>query len=108
MDRLALVNIGDVFNSPIGNTLGVGGLVSIVLSNALGIAGLIMLFFLVFGGISMIASAGQDNPERAAKGRQAVTAALIGFIIISISSRIFYIKIKNKLDDILNKIENLN
>ncbi|KKU12179.1 MAG: hypothetical protein UX19_C0005G0011 [Candidatus Woesebacteria bacterium GW2011_GWA1_45_8] len=82
MDRLALVNIGDVFNSPIGNTLGVGGLVSIVLSNALGIAGLIMLFFLVFGGISMIASAGQDNPERAAKGRQAVTAALIGFIII--------------------------
>ena len=33
---------------------------------------------------------------------------IIGFIIISISSRIFYIKIKNKLDDILNKIENLN
>ena len=33
---------------------------------------------------------------------------IIGFIIISISSRIFYIKIKNKLDDILNKIKNLN
>ena len=33
---------------------------------------------------------------------------IIGFIIISISSRIFYIKIKNKLDDIHNKIENLN
>ena len=30
----------------------------------------------------MIAGAGQDNPERAAKGKQAATSALIGFIII--------------------------
>lgn len=76
------VNIGQQFNSPIGNTVGLGGLVSIILSNALVIAGIILIFLLVFGGISIIAAAGRDNPEGAAKGKQAVTAALVGFIII--------------------------
>jgi hypothetical protein len=30
----------------------------------------------------MIMGAGQDNPEAAAKGKQAATSAVIGFIII--------------------------
>jgi len=76
------INIGQQFNSPIGTTVGLGGLVSIILSNALVIAGIILVFLLVFGGVSVIASAGRDNPEGAAKGKQAVTAALVGFIII--------------------------
>ncbi len=81
MDRLA-VSIGDVFNSPIGVSVGVGGLISIILSNAIILAGLIMVVLFIVGGISIIASAGNDNPEGAAKGKQAVTAAIIGFIII--------------------------
>lgn len=85
MDKLAF-NIGDKFFGPGSHFLkeitGVGELASLLLSNALIIAGIIMLFLLVFGGFSMIAGAGQDNPERAAKGRQVATTAVIGFIII--------------------------
>lgn len=76
------VDIGENFNTSIGKTVGVADLISIILSNAIVIAGIIMLFLLVFGGIMMIASAGQDDPQKAAQGKKAVTAAVIGFIII--------------------------
>ena len=81
VDKLA-VNIGNSFNSPIGRTVGFARLVSIILSNAIIIAGIIMLFLMIGGGIGIIAGAGKGNPEAAARGRQAVTAAVIGFIII--------------------------
>lgn len=76
------VDIGSTFNSPIGQTVGLGDLVSIIVSNAIIIAGVIMIFLLIFGGISIIMGAGQDNPEAAARGKQAATSAVIGFIII--------------------------
>jgi len=81
VNKLA-VDIGTSFNSPFGQEKGIGDLVSAIISNALVIAGIILVFFFIFGGISMIAGAGQDNPERAAKGKQAATSALLGFIII--------------------------
>ncbi len=76
------VPIGSTFNSPIGQTVGLGNLVSIILSNALLLAGVLMVFFLVVGGIGVISGAGEDNPEKAGKGRQAVTFALMGFLVI--------------------------
>lgn len=81
MNKLA-VDIGTSFNSPFGQEKGIGDLVSVIISNVLVVAGIILVFFFVFGGISMIAGSGQDNPEKAAKGKQAATSALIGFIII--------------------------
>ena len=81
MNKLA-VDIGTSFNSPFGQEKGIGDLVSAIISNALVIAGIILVFFFVIGGISMMAGAGQDNPEKAAKGKQAATSALLGFIII--------------------------
>jgi Zn-dependent protease with chaperone function len=81
MNKLA-ADIGANFNSPIGNTVRVGDLVSIILSNAIVVAGIIMLFFIVIGGIMLIASAGQDDPQKAAQGKKAVTTGVIGFIII--------------------------
>jgi hypothetical protein len=85
MEKIA-VNIGDVFFGTGGHflkeTTGVGTLVSIILSNAIVIAGILLFFLFLFGGISMIIGAGQSSPEKAARGRQAVTAAVIGFIII--------------------------
>lgn len=82
MDKITF-SIGTAFNSPIGQgDFGVAKLVSIILSNAVVIAGIIMLFLMIGGGIGIIAGAGQGNPEAAARGRQAVTAAVIGFIII--------------------------
>jgi len=81
VNKLA-VDIGTSFNSPFGQEKGIGDLVSAIISNALVIAGIILVFFFVIGGISMMAGAGQDNPEKAAKGKQAATSALLGFIII--------------------------
>lgn len=85
MEKIAQIDIGERFLGEghfLTRLTGVGQLVSIILSNAMVVAGIIMLFLLIFGGISMIAGAGRDNPEQAAKGKQAATAALIGFIII--------------------------
>ncbi len=76
------VPIGDSFGSPIGRTVQLADLVSIILWNAVVIAGIIMLILMIGGGIGIIVGAGRGSPEAAAKGRQAVTAAVIGFIII--------------------------
>jgi hypothetical protein len=76
------IPIGKTFGSPFGQEKGLADLVSVIVSSAFAIASVILLFFFIFGGISMIAGAGQDNPEKAAKGKQAVTSAAIGFIII--------------------------
>ena len=79
------INIGERFlgkDAFLANITDIGKLVSIIVSNAMVIAGIILLFFMVFGGISMIAGAGNQNPDQVAKGRQAVTSALIGFIIV--------------------------
>ncbi|OGM55858.1 hypothetical protein A3F62_05585 [Candidatus Woesebacteria bacterium RIFCSPHIGHO2_12_FULL_44_11] len=84
MNYLAQVNIGDKFGSPFGQTGGktLGDLVSLVLTSAIIIAGVITLFMFVLGGFSMLVGAGQDNPERAAKGRQAATWGAIGFGVV--------------------------
>mgnify|MGYP001615724931 CR=1 FL=1 len=76
------INIGDKFGSPLRDVADIGGLVSTIISVALTLAGIIVLTLFVLGGIGIIAAAGSDNPEGAAKGKQAVTSALIGFIIV--------------------------
>ncbi len=76
------VDIGTSFGSPIGRSILIGDLVSIVLSNAVAIAGIILLLLLIGGGISIIIGAGQQNPQQVAQGRAAATAALVGFVVI--------------------------
>jgi len=82
MDFLAF-DIGNKFSSPVGKgDFGFAALVSIILSNAIALAGIILLILLVLGGIGYISGAGQNNPQRAAQGKAAITAAIIGFVII--------------------------
>ena len=76
------VGIAANFNSPFGTSLGLADLVSLILGNAILIAAVIFFFLILFGGISVIVGAGQDDPERAARGKKAVTTAIIGFIIV--------------------------
>jgi hypothetical protein len=76
------IDISSIFNSPWGKTHGIADFASTILFNAVALAGLILLFLFVFGGISLIIGAGQSNPETAAKGKTAITSALIGFLII--------------------------
>ena len=82
MDYLAQVDLGETFGSPFGQGQTLGSLVSIILQAAIVISGIILLFFFIFGGIGMIAGAGNNNPEQAAKGKQAVTSAVIGFVVV--------------------------
>jgi len=60
----------------------IGELVSSLIKNVYIIAGVICLFLLIFGGIGFILQAGSENPEAAAKSKGAITAAVLGFLII--------------------------
>ena len=80
-DKIA-INIADSFQSPFGKTSTLGDLVGNLVGAAIAIAGVTMFFILLFGGFKIISSAGSDDPQGAAQGKQAVTAAIIGFIIV--------------------------
>lgn len=79
---LALVDISQKFNSPFGKEKTVGDLVSLFLNGSFVIAGILILVLFLVGGVTIIAGAGSDNPEAAKKGRDAIIAAIIGFIVI--------------------------
>ncbi len=69
-------------NAFLTNLTDIGKLTSNLVVAAISISGIILLFLLIGGGIGIIAGSGSDNPEAVAKGKQAVTSALIGFIIV--------------------------
>lgn len=91
MKQLAQVNIGDEFWLKATPGTGIahnsayqslGGFISAVLPNVYVIAGIILFILLLGGGIMIIASAGKGESDSTKKGSQAITAALIGFLII--------------------------
>lgn len=87
MNQLAQIDIGEKFfgsdsTTKLKELTGVSSLVSTIIQAAFALAGIVFIVLLIVGGIGMIAGAGQDNPEQAAKGKQAATAALIGFIVV--------------------------
>ena len=90
MKSLAQVNIGEHFWVKEGegiinrfpNLGSMGSFFSILLGNIYVIAGIILFFLLIGGGLMVIVSAGSDNPEGAARGKKAITAAIVGFLII--------------------------
>lgn len=76
------VDLVETFNSPIGDTILIGDLVTIIASNAVFIAGMIVTVLIIFAGIKIIQSGGNVSPENMAKGRMAATAAIVGLIIV--------------------------
>lgn len=90
MRELAQFNIGDkffggsnsIFNTGNTSVEGIGKLVSLFLNISFVVAGVILLFFFILGGIGMIGSAGQSDPQKAEQAKKTVTSALIGFIIV--------------------------
>jgi len=73
------VDIGTVFKSPFSTF---GELISTLLPNIYILAGVILLFLLIGGGFGIIVSAGKGMKEGVSRGSKAVTAALIGFLVI--------------------------
>lgn len=76
------MNINQSFGSPFTDVTSISGLVTTFLNIAFVVAGVIILFFFIFGGIGMIASAGNDNPQKMEQAKKTLTSALIGFIVV--------------------------
>lgn len=92
MNYLAQVNIGQEFfqnfvgphtsAGTFGSLTAIGSLVSLFLNIAYVIAGIILLFYFLIGGISMMSSAGQNDPQKLAQAKKTLLSALIGLIIV--------------------------
>lgn len=76
------VPIGSTLNVEFGQTRSLSSLIGVILGGSLMIAGVILLFLLIGGGLKVIMSAGDNDPKGAASGKQAITSALTGFIIV--------------------------
>lgn len=78
-------NIGEALfgeHSGLTKEITLGDIISNILPNIYIFAGIILFFLLVGGGLMFIVSAGREDPEGAGKGKKAITAALMGFLII--------------------------
>ncbi len=60
----------------------ISNIVSLFINGAFVISGLILLFFFIMGGIGMIASAGESDPQKAEQAKKTITSAVIGFVIV--------------------------
>lgn len=67
-------NISGFANQPIT------ALISAILPNIFVIAGLLLLFYAVFGGLKIIMGSGDSKGTE--QGKEAITRAVIGFLII--------------------------
>lgn len=66
-----------------GNDMTVAGIVSAVVAFLLPLGGVALFGYLVWGGFEFLTSAG--NPEKLKSGKERITAALIGFILLVLS-----------------------
>ena len=99
MENLIAIDIGQsFFQGSAAQNMTIGSLVSGLLSNAVFFAGFIMFILIIAGGLGIIMSAGNSNPEGAEKGKKVITAAVIGFVIVF--SAYWIIKITEKLTGI--------
>lgn len=88
MEKVAF-NLGDTFFNPNDrfprSPQGVGPFISSTISNTLVVAGIISIFLLIFAGIAIIGGSSGNNPQKTAQGKQAATAAVLGFVLIFVS-----------------------
>lgn len=81
MDPITGVKIGDCFG-PAKDFPTVSVLLNVVLRNAMVIAGIIAFVAMVFAGFQVIRNAGTGDAQKTAQWQQALTAAVIGLVLI--------------------------
>mgnify|MGYP001608944676 CR=1 FL=1 len=59
-----------------------GSLVSVIVRNAFVLAGIISFLLLVFGGFGVIIAAGSGDTKQLEKGKQTITYAALGLILV--------------------------
>lgn len=57
-------------------------LVNVVVRNAFMLAGIISFVLLIFGGFAFIVGAGSGDTQKTDKGKQTITGAVVGLVII--------------------------
>lgn len=81
MERIFALEIGSVF-SPANTFPTFGSVVQVVVKNAFVLAGVISFVLLVFGGFGVIMAAGSGDTKSLEKGKQAITGAITGLIVV--------------------------
>lgn len=81
------VDIGEAFKLTeevgIGERFGtLGGFISVLLPNVYVLAGILLFVLLIAGGYGIIMGAGSGDSGQVGKGQKALTAAIIGFVIV--------------------------
>lgn len=61
------------------------GIISSLLKNSIAIAGTILIGLLIFGGVSYIMSAGENDPKKQAQAQAMITDAVIGFLVVALA-----------------------
>ena len=85
MEKLADISIGNTFLGSSQNFRDVGSVSSVVslfLNIAFVLSGIVLLFFFILGGIGLIGSAGNSDPQKAEQSKKTITSAVIGFVIV--------------------------
>lgn len=79
------VSIGDIpwgAKSLAGTFPNLGTLINLILKNSLVLAGVLLLVLLIFGGLTFIMGAGDNDPKKAQQSQAMLTNVLIGFAIV--------------------------
>jgi hypothetical protein len=77
----AQVSIESVF-TPAKNFSTLGPLVSVIAQNAFVLAGIIVFILLIAGGFGIIAGAGSGDTKKMEQGKNTITGAVIGLVVI--------------------------
>jgi hypothetical protein len=97
MDRV-FAQVPLVNHNPSPNLTTFADLVNVVVRNAFVLAGLAAFIVLVFGGFSVIMGAGGGDTKQLEKGKNAITGAVIGILVIVVS--VWIIQIIEKITGI--------
>lgn len=75
------VDIGSLY-SPAQTFPTYGTLVTVIVKNAFVLAAIVSFVLLVFGGFAVIVGAGGGDSKRIDQGKQAITGAVVGLMIV--------------------------
>ena len=88
MKLAARPNIGEALGTPfVGttNTSGFGQFVTVALRLFFVGGGILLIFLFIMGGLQIIIGAGNDKPSGLEQGKQTLTNAVVGFVIIIVA-----------------------
>lgn len=81
MERILAVNLQET-SKTFDSFTTFGSLVNVIIQNAYVLAGVISFLLLVFGGLGVIIAAGSGDTKQLEKGKQTVTYAVLGLILV--------------------------